>query len=266
MKSVVVTPTCHRPEFLALCLERLSGVVGCPPIHVFMDQQGASPEKVRDAQFAFDHYAPPNSEFHIQPCGHARATSGTWNILDSIRQGYETGAEYVYLVEEDVMVYPNWLSWHESTMATGEYLATCGRKDPWFWRKHPEVYCNPGSCLRRDLVAEVVSHINPEYFKDPAAYLSNHLGGVISSSLDDGVIRCCIRKLGGKAGHADPPVCAHQGFDMYDSIDRYENRGTIEERIARLRTMLATIKRSDRYARDFEEYRPGVSFDIALNR
>ncbi len=255
MKSVVVIPTAKRPEYLALALEYLSLVPDCPPIIISADYVDA---KLReDIRYVHMMYAPLASTivYHPEhPCLEAK-----WNILQALKLGYETGAKRVFLVEEDVMVYPYWKEAHDRVLDTGRFVASCGRLRPNTKKYYGKMYTNPGSCLSRELLDRVIPHINDEYFKDSGAYCEKHFGqrGFGGSSLDDGVIRACIQQMGGKVAYPEHPLCAHQGFQGYKlGFDIYQNRGTINEKIAGLRRLLATVKPSDRYCPDFEPYEP----------
>jgi len=207
---------------------------------------------LEEVKYCRDTYLPQASLFQRPP--HISAPSGTWNILQSLRDGYESGAEFVFLVEEDIAVKPTFFEWH---LSQTDCLASCGRKDPRFYPKHPNIYVNPGACLRRPLLQQLIPHINDEYFTKLREYLDREFGLWDEiTHLDDGLIRRVIRKMGGRAVYPDVPVCAHQGFRAYNNLDIYMNKeGNIQERIAGLQKMLYSIKSTDRYAPDFDEYR-----------
>lgn len=232
---------------LALTLERLSQANQRPAdVRIYADTH-ANLEEVR---FVRDTYLPEANLFHQPP--HITTPSGCWNILDSIKKGFETGAEFVFLIEEDIAVYPDFFNWHWSQT---DCLASCGRKDRHHFPLYGPLYTNPGSCLRRPLLERLVPHINDDYFSRLHEYLDEHFGTWdTQSNLDDGLIRRVIRQMDGRAVYPDTPVCAHQGFRFYNKLDLYMNEGTIQERIAGLRKMIASIKPGDRYAADFEPY------------
>lgn len=250
MNSVVVMPTYARPEMLALSLECLSRVPDCPPIHIYVDRG------VDKSTFHYvrDNYSPA-AELHFTE-SRPECTSGTWNILHSLQEGYNLGAKLIFIVEEDVMVYPNWLDFHLREYDLGA-MASCGRRIPMFFKKYGDIYTNPGSCLSSELMELVVPHINDDYFKATGDYIRKEFGKQpINSSLDDGLIRMVMDRENWLCAYPDKPVCAHQGFEFYDELDIYSNKGTIQEKIDKLRKMLPTIKPTDRYAPDFEPYLP----------
>src|SRR5271157_110469 len=102
--SIVVIPTCNRPELLALCLLRLSGAPGCPEVHIYADTAA----NIEDVAYVRDEYFPTATIFHAQL--HIASFSGCWNILNSIKDGSRF-ADDVYLIEDDVMIYKTFFPW-----------------------------------------------------------------------------------------------------------------------------------------------------------
>jgi hypothetical protein len=248
-------PVAFRPEMLALSLESLASAAPSNlPVAIFVDHSGRDLFDefilVRNKYFP-DAYLALREE-------HIHAPSGTWNILQSIKDGYETGAQYVFLIEEDVRVASDFFTWTYQHITTGEFAATCGRRDRFFYGKHPDMYTNPGACLRRDVLEVLVPHINDDYFTRLRAYLDEHFGEFPEySELDDGLIRRVILATKGRCkypGVEDRPKVAHQGFNGYNVLDIYQNRGDVEQRIQGLREMHKHISPEDRYAKDFEPF------------
>jgi hypothetical protein len=195
-------------------------------------------------------YLPEAFLFSAQP--HVKAPSGCWNILNSIKHAAQY-ADEVYLVEEDVMVYPYFFEWHESQTA----VASCGRRH---WNKkwkYRDLYTNPGSCLRRPLLDALIPHICEEYFLDLRGYLDRTFGPWPEiTSLDDGLIRNVMRVNGWDAAYGKP-VCAHQGFAGYARMDLFQNNEPdLMDRIDRARHILATCSPDNPWSRDFEPYDP----------
>lgn len=255
-QEVVVIPTYARPEVLAHALDKISGCPDAPDdVRIFLDH---SPEKrVQEVEYVRDKFLPRALLFHAD-ANRPQCTSGTWNILNSLKQGWETGAERVWLVEEDVMCFPGMFDRGRQEMATGKYLAFCGRLLEPFYQRYGLLYTNPGSLLSRRLLDNVVPHICDAYFADTGGYIRETFKHEpFNSSLDDGLIRMVVREMGGQCGYPERPICAHQGFNWYDEIDIYSNHeGTLDERIAKFGSITASMKPTDRYAGDFEPYQP----------
>ena len=231
MKCVVVIPTCKRPEMLALSLQKLdqSQRPSNLDVRIYADTQA----NLEHVEYVRDQYYPDALILVAKP--HIFAPSGTWNILNSIKSGYETGADLVCLLEEDVLVRPNFFEHHLSVFGenNGEIVASCGRKDRGHYPVYGPLYTNPGSCLSRAL---------PPRWDE-------------QSNLDDGLIRRVVRQMGGRVVYPEVGVCVHQGWAFYNKIDIYMNDEiSIEGRIKRLQELISKIQPGDRYAKDFEPF------------
>jgi hypothetical protein len=233
---------------LALSLQRLQAAWSVPDdVRIYLDTCSAT--KLDEVEKVRDEYFPTALIFRAGK--HQQTPSGCWNILNAIKSGYETGAEYVFLVEEDVMAYPDMFLWHWANQ--GYLTATCGRR--WKYYKS-DFYTNPGSCLNRSLLEHVVPHINDDFFADRRGYMNRIFGEMDEASdLDDGLIRRTMRLVGAKLVYPDSPVCAHQGFAAYQKFVEYKTHGTVDEKIEQLRMMLPKIDPNGRYTKDYEPYR-----------
>jgi hypothetical protein len=243
---------------LALALQAIDRAYNPPDdVRIFCDTN----TNIDEVEYVRDTYLPHATMFHAP--AHADVPSGMWNILNSIVQGYYTGAERVYLIEEDVVIDQNFFGWHR--LWQDDILATCGRLGK--RRSKPGYYTNPGSCLRRSALDLIVPHVNDELFKDRVAYLNNHFPNSDElSDLDDGLIRRVQKKHGLKVIYPEnvgtmcgdsyvpgTPVCSHIGFGGYNHYMNWVNRGNnIQDKILELRKMLTTLDPDGRYTGDFE--------------
>jgi len=252
-ESVVVMPSKNRPEMLALSLEKIALTPEGQylDVRIYLDHGG----NLAETEYVRDTYLPTAEIFQAKE--HISVLSGCWNILQSLKAGYETEARLIYLVEEDVLVSKSFFSLHNRIHGTGTYFVTCGRR----LGKFPtDFYSNPGTCYRRESIEKVLPHINDDYFRDPGGYLDKHFPTMagMDGPLDDGLIRKVQRSVNGRVLCTDPATAFHQGFKYYGKLDPWVNRtGTIQERIQRLRKILSEIKSTDRYAQDFEPFREG---------
>jgi len=243
---------------LALSLERLQS---CPEaneieVQIRLDHSNephVAELRLQETEYARDMYFPAAEIYQAQ--NHVLAPSGCWNILHSLKTGWQTGAEYIFLVEEDCLVKPDFFKRHIEMQESGDYFVTSGRKLFYL----PEgYYTNPGCCFRRDKLSFVIPHINDAYFADLTGYLDRHFGPMADGgNLDDGLVRRVMRSVDGEAKSAVPNIVSHVGFHFYQKQPLYVNVGTIQERIEWLRVFLSNIperKRVDpRYIGDLEE-------------
>lgn len=250
-RSTVVIPTRHRIEMLALTLEKLSRTpeIDRIDVRIFLDM--APPEVLDEVEYCRDMFLPPAEIFQSQE--HIQVLSGCYNILGALKNGYETGAKYVFLVEEDVFVAPSFFQWHWQRHEEDDYFVTCGRRHG---RMPLDFYSNPGTCYSRAALSQIVPHIGDEFFRDTKTYLDKHFPTMIGKdgNLDDGLIRKVQRTVKGKVLCAVPPIAFHQGFHYYQKFSEYKIEGPIQTRIAKLRELLPKIDPQGRYTADYEPY------------
>src|ERR1700677_4389991 len=120
LDSVVCIPTLHRPEFLALCLEKIAQTWEAENLDVRIFLDWGIPARLADVEYCRDTYLPTAQIYQANP--HQKVLSGTWNILRALKDGYETGAHRVFLIEEDVMVRPQFFHWHKTTHEQDDYF------------------------------------------------------------------------------------------------------------------------------------------------
>lgn len=238
---------------LALTLEKLSRTPEAQylDIRIFLDT--SSDEVLSDVEYCRDTYLPTAEIFRAGE--HVKVLSGCWNILKALESGYQTGAEYVFLVEEDVFVAPDFFSWHLAKHVEREHFVTCGRRHG---RMPKDFYSNPGTCYSRQALTQILPHINADFFRDTRAYLDKNFPTMVGKdgNLDDGLIRKVQRSVGGRVCCADPAVAFHQGFHYYNRMGGYVNTGkTIQERIDFLRILLPTLNpKLNKYVADYEPF------------
>ncbi len=257
-KIVTAMPTLKRPEMLALSLEKLQAAKQHSPdldvsdVRIFLDHSNNSKNDVHldETEYVRDTYFPTAEIFQAK--NHPLTPGGCWNILQALKSGYETGADFVCLVEEDVLVRPDFFQKHLEMQASGDYFVTSGRTLP---HLGPEYYTNPGCCFRRDKLAHVIPHICDAYFADLTGYLERHFPLMDDAGvLDDGLIRRVMRSVNGKARSAVPAIVSHIGFHYYNKMAQYRTEGLIADRIAQLRVILERVDTKDKYTSDFEPF------------
>jgi hypothetical protein len=128
MRDVVVIPCYERPEFTRLALQYLSRARGIEDKQVWMrpdhhvgDDKNIIKQLVKVADYALEHF--PSFYF-----GHRTAhdTYGnSENLLESLQCAYDSGAERVYLLEDDIAVAPDFFSWHDAVLEEPNVFVSC---------------------------------------------------------------------------------------------------------------------------------------------
>lgn len=244
-KSVIVMPTMRRPEMLALALEALDrhSYGRDLDVRIYADTNA----NIDDVEYVRDEYYPNALIFHAPE--HVQVPSGMWNILNALKAGYNTGADRVFLIEEDVVINKDYFPWHDQAHKN-PIMASLGR----YHRPGYMFYTNPGSCFSRYGLGLVVPHINDSLFKDRVKYMNLKFGDMGEfSTLDDGLVRRIQKRMSMPIAIPDQPKCAHIGFIAYNHYMNWVNPETeIRNKINFLRGMLPKVRRQDRYTQDFE--------------
>ena len=130
MRDIILVPCYERPEFTRLCLQYLSHARGIEnkEVCLFIDNhKGKDFREIFEAQqpnlqLAADLF--PNRYF--ASCQEAHESYGnSRNVVDALKFGYNIGAERVFLVEDDILVAPDFFSWHEAVLEEPSVFVSC---------------------------------------------------------------------------------------------------------------------------------------------
>ena len=129
-KDIVVLPCWRRPEFLWHCLDNLTRAEGIDSVHVlFRPDTGFSPNNLEAIQTFADRLS--SFEIHVaDPCPFRR-TKQSANVLLGYLDAGRRARQFVFLIEEDIMVARDFFRWHRAVHAQqpGLFLFYC-RKEP----------------------------------------------------------------------------------------------------------------------------------------
>ena len=184
-KDIVIIPSSWRPEFLHICLEHL---IKCPEIvnkEIWI---------VQDFKVGQEQYTEELNETiglvnkwkqilgpRLIPIIRPQNTfyGGSYNVLSVLNRAYKTESEFVYEVEDDVWVTPDFFKFHEQVQADGDYFCSVagsfekdysGNPFPEEWKTNYNAYfkypmCRTlGMCFRRENLGKVLDHYKPEYY------------------------------------------------------------------------------------------------------
>ncbi|HYM34766.1 MAG TPA: hypothetical protein VET48_05175, partial [Steroidobacteraceae bacterium] len=175
MSDIVIVPAYFRPEFLALCLGHLERAAGssdkeiwiCQDWHVgdhekFEIEWKETQSVISEAKKVFGEklrtIVRPENSYYGNSC----------NVLSAYKRAFITNAELVYLVEEDVLVTPDFFQWHEQTQQeTKPFCSVAGYSH----EPGAEAFASLGVCWRRENLAPILEHAKPDYYEWLANYL-----------------------------------------------------------------------------------------------
>lgn len=257
MTDIVIVTSYYRPEYLWLSLEAIAAADGgaektvwiahdhhpqTDRLHARLDAE--NDEVLSAFKGKFDKLVWHDREHNI-------FEGNSYNCLESYRRAYSTGARFVYLVEDDVLVADDFFRWHEALQARGDYFCTIGRPCPhdtsYIVRSDPAAYCESskdyaslGVCWRRVHLAHVIRHAQAAYYQNMSGYIAtnfrhNAMGRFFTEQ--DGLIQRVIMDGNGKRRVAWPCLkrAFHIGVTGYHRPNGPRFTGTLLERVEKLR-------------------------------
>lgn len=211
MRDLVIVPTFSRPEMLWHCLEHLSAcpevIAGELDLVVAVDDHIGRPpplEEIKSVVRRFPLVGMVKRDPH-------RYRGNSFNVLTAYEEAWKEERERVFLVEDDVMVEPDFFRWHLEVQAGELPFCSIGVA-----RRGPG-YCSLGVCFRREPLTLVVQHAVSAYFANMAYYCqANFHDGRNLGTEQDGLILRIMLKAKATARFAEQPRARHIGWYGYN--------------------------------------------------
>lgn len=282
MNDIVIIPTYARPDYLWLCLEHLERAAGDRPVEFWVFQ-----DKREHPQFSWIEQdsaltrsvvaAFPQLNLRFVERKPHSFVGNPLNFLEAYKEAHATDARYIYLVEDDVLVAPDFFQWHEAVQARADYFVTVGWHnirnrhvqrcdDPTAYIETTVDYSSIGVCWRRESLAAIVRHAHTEYYKDMAGYLRTTFPGnpipCGQWTEQAGIIMRELLQVKDARTVAWPcvPRCAHvgtYGYHRYGLLSLSPLSGNLQERVAVLREITADPHKLAGMVRDqFKDIEP----------
>lgn len=272
MRDLVIVPVFSRAAYLFLCLEHLLAADGGAGKEVWIVQDrrpgmsGAQAEAAGQIPGIAATFAGKFAALRLIQREPHTSLGNPRNFLEAYREAHATDARFVYLVEDDVLVAPDFFRWHEAVQARGDYFCSVGwhcirnpqavkSGDPAAYVESGQDYSSIGVCWRREKLAPIVAHAREEYYRDPCGYFRAidapgefiRRGWVEQAAL---VLLVLLRTPGAKVAWPTLPRCAHIGVCGYHRPQGERFVGALNAKVDELRKMLSDQAALNRCARD----------------
>lgn len=232
MRDLVIIPTYSRPEMLWHCLEHLlrcpEAAAGEVELVVFVDHHIGRPPALADIDHVMRKF--PGIAV-VQRASHAYR-GNSFNVMTAYKQAWEEGRERAYLVEDDVMVQPDFFRWHREVEAEEELFCSIGIARPGVTTS-TEMYASLGVCFRREPLALIVQHAVPAYFANMNDYCQREFRqGPAVGTEQDGLILRIMKQAKGTARFApmEAPKARHIGDYGYNRGQHRRPPGALQAR------------------------------------
>ena len=265
--DVVIIPTFSRPEFLWACLDRLAACpeVGNVKIWVVADHHLGHPPAIAEITRVVERFA--HLPIVLTERWPHEYDGNSFNVLEAYRQAFETGCEFVFQLEDDVLVSPDFLTWHYRTQAAGDWFCSVSCKNPFqvvagdagdYYTSAGD-FSSYGVCFNRQSLAEILEHARPEYYGRMTEYVVEHFPNSVfglSWTEQDGLIRRVLMAGNRPAAWSTVPRSQHAGWYGYHRGNGPRPGGHLEQRYQRLLDILNTPGEIERLSVDFNDLEP----------
>jgi hypothetical protein len=254
-KNILIIPTYDRAELLYLCLDAIAMCRESSRLDIRVFQDSHINDKDVDAQGRRE-VIDVVKKFHdlqitcITRPWHAYA-GNSYNILTAYKDAATSKAEYVFMVEDDVIVSPDFFRYHYARLAAHPKAAcSIGVRDPGH-----HGYASLGVAFPRETLHLIAPHCEPLYFLRQRGYCAQTFRpSLYNAQFDceqDGLI---ARILEGRLVlWADVPVCQHIGWYGYHRRKSQRPQGTLEERVMQTKAILQSESLLRQWSRDFAD-------------
>lgn len=262
MRDRVIIPTFDRPEMLALCLERIKQAEGTRDLDIYVYVDGHKDQRqvglVETLEIA-EWYAPwvltrtrQKHDFH----------GNSFSVLLALHEAFVSRCKHVFLIEDDVLVEPDFFAWqYRQLKEHPDVFAVIGGKNTrnTIWKfdgvesyfTTGEELCSIGVGYPRSTLFKIMPHICYPYFSDMVGYCKQtfpeHTGNP-NMAEQDGLIQRIMLREEHKVIWSNPVRAHHVGWYGYHRPHTERPTGTLEERIAKVREIIADPERLKRIA------------------
>jgi hypothetical protein len=229
VKDVVVIPVYHRTNYLLQTLNALLNARGIEDKKVwfYQDNHIGCPDlkPVQDTVLEIIHRF-KDPEFWIQEPHDG--VGYLYNTHMALKRAYESGAEKIYYLEDDVVVTPDFFEWHDAVQADGDWMCSSAWRPPsgtnevqdieWYYRVSFPTTISIGTCFKRDKLGLALKTLD----WNPQDRMLNENWKCVMPWIQ----RCY--HIGAKSCHPGPNDCPPEAVDVVpDPIPDYTIRGIV---------------------------------------
>jgi hypothetical protein len=245
MKDICIVTAYERPEMLHECLNRIKIAAGQIGIQtwVCIDQRVGHTYNREVARVAAE-YQDDGMDVVIKICAPHQYSGNSYNTLEALKDAYQTGASFTFLVEDDVMVASDFFHWSYTVHALANFFASvavkCTRRVV-STNSGPELVWVSGSdyaslavCFPNNSLSYIVPHARHEYYSDMNGYVNKEFKNSRFSgefAEQDGLIIRIMGYWNGLTAWPYVPRAFHAGYYGYHRLDSAKPMGDLEERI-----------------------------------
>lgn len=267
-RDVCIVPTYQRPEFLHLCLEHIAKCPEAKNLRIVLSVDNHLGRPYDPLVKAVAHRFRERLPITVSVRSPHRYHGNTYNVLTAYREAADRGARLIFLVEDDVMVLPDFFRWHYTIHEREPNLFSSVAAIPKHLRAWPQStdakayftandYASIGVCLPARSVEIFREHIRPEYFASMVGYVARNFPDIDHPSMyaeQDGMIYRLVRRHHLRSAFPCAQRAFHTGFWGYHRQDGHRLKGDLDTKIRRLRSLIHNERGMSRLCQSFADF------------
>lgn len=262
----VIIPAYFRPEFLYLTLEKINEARDSDKdIYIYHDKKFDDDirfaKELEEVQVVIEYWRRAfGNLLHPVMRQENRYYGNSANVFQAYLKAHLDGVERVYLIEDDVLITPDFFEWHKSVQDVDCFCTIAGMCDRNIFNLDKDFlsteYASLGVCWKRENLTIVLEHANENFYRNPTPYILTHFKDSkmgLKMMEQDGVIQRIAEQRFQKFLFAVPQKAYHIGAYGYHRSIGPDNMptGTLPERIEFFRKVVSDQSWFDKVA-DFQ--------------
>jgi len=244
--DIVLIPTFNRHEMLNLCLEQIENAAPKDVAFMFAIDYGHDRQVVEVIDSRLKGYE--KIKVFTKKHGYNQAKL-SYNILEGYKRAAELTDEFVFMIEDDVMIGKSFFDWHRQVQSQKDLFCSVASKNPnrdvrdiddeGMYYTSDGDYASIGICYRKEVIQDIIAiHANASYYGDMFGYIGRVVGfEPYGKSWPEqaGMIRRLQLRSGKPIAFPYIPRAFHAGY--YGKNRGRDNRpyGTIHEKSEQVR-------------------------------
>jgi len=251
VQDLVIIPTYERPEMLWLCLEHLAGSPDhhTVQIQVYVDNHiGQAPPPVQEIVEVVQKFR--QLDIRVKARQPHQFHGNSLNVMMAYKDAYETDAKLVFLIEDDVLIHPQFFAWHRQ-----QHEQKIGCSIGVVREKQHGPYASLGVCFRRETLKLLVPHCRVEYFQNLRGYCRKYWPPSLPWDCEQDGLWCRLL-IGHHIVWSPTPMAQHVGWYGYHRKKSIKPHGTLEQRFAQVQEVLTNAAVLRVWQKDFGDVLP----------
>lgn len=275
MKDIIFIPCFNRPEFLKLCIEQIAKTEEAKNMkalfHIDFNYD-------RGILKAIESY--PHDKLTIINESHRVRSKLPINILRGYKKAYMMAKEFVFMIEEDVIVGNDFFNWHYLVQKDQNLFCSIASRNnninrnlelpndrEKYYTSHI-TYQSLGVCFRKEIIENlIIPHANMNYFKNLTGYCTaNFPKSMLGNKWCEqaGLIRRIQESQDLKIAYPYVSRAYHAGF--YGKNRQRGLNGTYMTKVEKLRNIIFNKKQMERHAQHHLYYKDSEPIPLNLEK